>query len=238
MDVFIQINTISGGKWLKKIYKASMTVEASLCLPIFFVVLLALYYIICIMTVENNIQLDLSNTASDYACYQSKLTGLTTLKNSKTIVKWDTKKENICYVDQKEFIPFVNLGIRIYVPMSLSDYNGISMIPDKNKDNEYVYLTDNSKVYHRNKACTYLKPVISECMYGNIKNLRNASGGKYYICENCCKGRLPELYQKVYYTKYGNRIHINRACTKITHNIRRVRKNTLGNMPACHKCMN
>ena len=49
---------------------------------------------------------------------------------------------------------------------------------------EYVYITENGTVYHRERNCTHLTLSIELAGKDEVGQLRNESGGKYYPCEN------------------------------------------------------
>ena len=53
------------------------------------------------------------------------------------------------------------------------------------EDEEYVYVTEGSEVYHMDRECTHIRLKITEVDASDIKELRNSDGGKYHSCEHC-----------------------------------------------------
>lgn len=52
-------------------------------------------------------------------------------------------------------------------------------------DEEYVYVTDESEVYHLSRECSHIRLDITEVSASEIATLRNENGGKYHSCEHC-----------------------------------------------------
>lgn len=97
-----------------------------------------------------------------------------------------------------------------------------------------VFITYTGSVYHKNKNCVYLKPSVV-AVQGIPNDLRNESGEKYSKCKYCCTG--PEgKYNTYYITKYGNRYHSNRTCSRIYRNIKEIPLSEAGNRKPCSKC--
>ena len=105
----------------------------------------------------------------------------------------------------------------------------------ENKGNILVFVTENGKVYHNDKACSHIKLSIKAVQYSEVKNLRNADGGKYYRCERCIKG---EPHGQVFITKEGRRIHSHKRCSGIKRTVRGMplkEAKALGYRP-CERC--
>lgn len=98
-----------------------------------------------------------------------------------------------------------------------------------------VYVTETGKVYHRTLECTYLKLSISQVKYEDLEYLRGEDGGKYYACERC-GGGIFQKEQDVFVCNFGNRFHSNRACQKLTRNIRQIKLFEVGGRLPCSKC--
>lgn len=99
---------------------------------------------------------------------------------------------------------------------------------------EYVYVTETGRKYHRDADCTYIKitPMSVDAAY--IETGRNRSGGKYYPCERC----RPSGGGLLFLTPDGDRYHCDANCSAL--------KRTVYVMPlsealengytACSKC--
>ncbi|MCR5585970.1 MAG: pilus assembly protein [Lachnospiraceae bacterium] len=217
--------------------KGSITVEAAFCLPIFLIAVLGIAYIIKIIGVQNEIQLDLYNNACEYAINQTTFSKNLTTVDKLTVIKFDEENEKL-YTNYVRTIPFFGLEISpisIYIPMRCSSYEGESMVSDSDSD-EYVYIGDEPEVYHKDINCTYLKPSVNEVYFSEIENLRNQKRNKYYPCPTCSKGVKVNSFTKVTITHFGLRYHVNSRCKEIYRNIKKVRRSEVGNLPGCSKC--
>lgn len=225
---------------LKK--SGSITVEASLCVPVFFIVLFALFYIFQCLYRINYIQDTLAGCAREYAVSGTKTGAVAALVDEGIIIKYDEDADiPVCHVSYKMKIPFIGSEIfqlNFYQQMAINNFSGISM-SGNNKDNideDYVYITKSGKVYHCDRKCTYLKPDIREIRGKDVPLKRNSSGGKYKPCEKCCRDIEAEGLARVYITTYGNRYHKTPVCPKIKRYINRVKKSEINKLPACSKC--
>lgn len=97
---------------------------------------------------------------------------------------------------------------------------------------EIVFITPEGSVYHRSRACSYLKLSISAVDMDFLASRRNQDGEKYYACEECgsCSGNT------VYITNYGNRYHATLGCSKLMRTILAVPISETGGRGACGKC--
>ncbi len=100
---------------------------------------------------------------------------------------------------------------------------------------EIVFVTKNGMVYHKNRDCTYLKPSIESIPESAAAGLRNADGGKYYSCRACRKGKNTNT-KVVYITKYGNRYHGRKNCSRIRRTVFAVHLSKTEARRACSKC--
>ncbi|WP_051208953.1 TadE family protein [Butyrivibrio sp. WCD3002] len=103
---------------------------------------------------------------------------------------------------------------------------------DESKKEEYVYITENGSVYHRNINCSHLKVSVQSCPKSNIGNKRSSDGSKYYPCEYCGK----KAGGTVYITNYGNRYHSTNKCSAINRNVKTVPLSEVGGRRACKEC--
>lgn len=221
--------------------KGSITVETSLCVPLFFMVVFSLFYIIEALFRINYIEDSLTDCAREYAVYGTKTGAVSALIDDKVLIKYDDDKStHICYVSYNIKVPFLGsrfLKLNLYQQVVLSDYSGKSMEEETtDADEDYVYVSKSGKVYHCDRGCTYLKPSVKEISGKSVSQKRNSSGGKYKDCEKCCRNINAEDMPIVYITSYGDRYHKIRNCPGIKRDVRRVKKSEIGSLPACSKC--
>lgn len=99
-------------------------------------------------------------------------------------------------------------------------------------EDEIVFITPEGTVYHRSRACTYLKLSIVPVDRVVLENERNEGGAKYYPCEECGGRRR----NTVYVTDYGTRYHSSLQCSKLKRTILAVPISQVGGRGACSKC--
>ena len=185
----------------------------------------------------------LSNLTSSPLYYRGTLelymggTSLTTnLLGSSFLEKNDEIDMIVTYTAD---IPFPLLGF--YHPLFRERVHsrafvGVDTRMEKEEEEDViVYVTPTGRVYHRNKNCTYLKLSVSQVLFGDIAGMRNESGGIYYPCSRCAGG-VVDPDAKVYVTNFGDRFHVNRACSEIKRTIEEIYLSEVGNRSPCSKC--
>lgn len=215
--------------------RGSMTVEAALAVPVFFLSLLAVCWILPLLSVRLQNTSLLMNATVNYETYGTKLSSITGLLKSGNVILWDEQETPFCYIKASQKLPFGGLRLRTYQQMQCSRYEGVSMAAQSDGTG-WVYLTERGSVYHENAMCSYLKPTILSYTRAQAQEQRNRSGEKYYACEGCCKGGESPAAGVVYLSPYGNRFHTARDCPKLKRSVRRVRREEVGNLPPCSKC--
>lgn len=98
---------------------------------------------------------------------------------------------------------------------------------------EYVYITNESEVYHTTTACSSIKTTIQTLAAGSLKTSRNKDGGKYYPCTKCVDKETNEI---VYVTPYGNRYHNDADCPELRIRIYRIPISEIGGRRGCSFC--
>lgn len=100
-----------------------------------------------------------------------------------------------------------------------------------------VYITQNGKVYHLKKNCTYINIIVVKVKLSYIDNFRNESGGKYYECEICAK-KSSNKKEDVFITASGTRYHYDESCRKIDRDVIEVDISNIGERKVCSRCSN
>ena len=114
--------------------------------------------------------------------------------------------------------PFNIAGIRSFM-MAGRFYghlwNGYAVTGNASSESQeqIVYITENSEVYHLTTSCTHLRLSVRPVDYSAVGDERNGSGGNYYPCEICAKGEIPET---VYICSSGDRYHFSGECYTLT----------------------
>ena len=103
---------------------------------------------------------------------------------------------------------------------------------ENDDESEWVYITKNGTVYHRDRECSYLNPSVQSVAFGTVSGLRNESQAKYYPCEVC--GANPGAV--VYITDYGTKYHTDRNCPGLKRTIYHVRLDQVSGRGPCSRC--
>ena len=90
-------------------------------------------------------------------------------------------------------------------------WNGYDVNPEKKTENEdeTVYITKDSEVYHTSVACTYLRLSVRPAPYSGLEYERNSDGARYKRCLLCARGEPPFT---VYLCDEGEKYHYSRSC--------------------------
>ncbi len=78
---------------------------------------------------------------------------------------------------------------------------------------QIVYITQDSEVYHVTTSCTHLRLSVRGVVNESIDECRNNNGGKYYPCSVCASGEIPDI---IYVTSEGDRYHYSSECYTLT----------------------
>lgn len=107
---------------------------------------------------------------------------------------------------------------------------------EEEDEEERVYITENGKVYHRDRNCTYIEVVLLETVPEDVDGMRNASGHKYYPCEVCTGETKIKPGQRIFITRYGERCHTRTDCPAIERHVREIPVSEAGSFRPCSKC--
>jgi hypothetical protein len=104
---------------------------------------------------------------------------------------------------------------------------------DAQQISKQVYITVMGEVYHIDKSCTYLNPVVYSIGNAELSVARNKSGAKYYPCEKCA---LNSEGVELYITEYGDRYHVSANCSKLKRTVLEVSLDSVSDRRPCSKC--
>lgn len=244
--------------------KGSLTVEAAMVVPIFFFAMLCMVYLLETISIQTSMRNALYSVGKEVAqkAYGSSVLlssdiekklvanlGTEALENSivvggaegldckKSYSDWNTGVFDLSVQYQVEIpVLLFRLPLVSYEEtLRVKGWNGYGEGLYADTKGEVVYVTDYGLVYHKDKHCTYLELSIQSVSAGEVKNLRNASGGKYYPCEKC-GGKAGEM-GSVYITTYGTRYHSSLECNKIKRNVHEVPLDEVYGLGGCSKCV-
>lgn len=263
--------TITNTRWKRKQgnrasvpeAKGSITIEASLTIPVFLFAVLCLVYLIEIQIIQTTVYAAALNAAK--VCTQDtavisilnpmklesemvEFIGKDRLENSiisggskglhcaTSYVSPESKILNIVvrYQMQLPFPKFMNLTVKCREEFRLSSWNGYVKPQMQSEDDSLVYITKNGIVYHEDYQCSHLQLSVRFIAYGEVSGLRNEYGGKYYKCEKCVHG---DVLAGVYISDSGNRYHGSLNCSGIKRTIYTVPKSQVFGRRGCLRCV-
>ena len=229
---------------MKKKENGSMTVEASICLPVFLFAMILIGYLGQMIRCQDEVQSALSRVAREAAAEYGMSKSNTIKSQAYYLAKMSLYLEGSAgkitffqsrLLKENDEIDLI-AGFRVKTPFSIFSLGGVERREKENEKDCVVYLTETGTVYHRSLDCSYLKLTISKVLYRDLANLRNSSGGKYKMCERCCHGITPQDGEEVYITIYGDCYHKSHACSGLKRTIREIMLSQVGNRAPCSKC--
>ncbi len=129
-------------------------------------------------------------------------------------------------------VPFFGIPlVTCQETMQVKAWTGYTNTIFGGESDETVYVTETGVVYHKDYHCTHLDLSIHMVSAGEVEELRNEDGGKYYPCERC--GRAGG---NVYITDTGNRYHSSISCSGLKRTIYAVPLSEVIGKGACSRC--
>lgn len=241
--------------------KASMTVEAAAAVPIFFLAVVCLFYLMEIMAIRTSVRAGLQAAGKQAMQEGYMLTAVTPARLERDIVhSIGPERLERSIVEggsggircKGSFLsPTTGIGtirakyqIRLPIPlfgvppvayeesMRIKAWTGYKKELFGKEDDEIVYVTETGIVYHRDYHCTHLELSIRMAQASDIGSLRNHSGGKYYACEHCGGGSVGG----VYITDTGDRYHSSLSCGGLKRTVYAVPVSEAAGKGACSRC--
>lgn len=241
--------------------KASVTVEASLVIPVFLFAVFSLIYLLEIQAIRTSIRQGMhfaAKKAAEEAIFVPVVNvfkfknniiesagaerierslisgGSSRISCFKTYIS-PLSEEIYIVVDYEIRLPFpefTNLRAKFSEEMKVKAWTGY-LKGEGSRDNQIVYITDTALVYHEDYQCTYLQLSIRFVPYAELSGLRNEDGGKYYKCVKCVHGKA---FAGVYITSSGGKYHNTLSCSGLKRTIHAVKKSEIGMRAGCSRC--
>ena len=242
--------------------KAVITVEAALAVPLFFFAVLALFYMIEVMSIRTTIRSGMQYAAKE-AAEDIYLNPVVTPGSLESDIVSSIGSERLdrsivvngsggihCEESRMSALTGIlelraSYQIRLPIPvflaapvnmeesMRMKGWNGYTRFGLGQENEETVYITENGMVYHRDYHCNYLELSIRMVPYGAVDGLRNENQGKYHACERCVHGMAAS---EVYITEYGGRYHNSLSCSGLKRTIYAIPLTEAIGKGACSKC--
>lgn len=237
--------------------RASLTVEAALALPLFMSGLLTLVSVLYMWRTAMRIQASLLNKAGELAIECSDGRSISISDVGEDIADGLLPEDLRLIKDGRDGIDILSSDIsdREYISLCLkcrliplTDRFGLLSVPFERKcithiwcgydhgffpDGEYVYITEESEVYHMNRDCSHLRLTVREVTADKMGDLRNESGSRYRPCGHC-HAKLSD--NTLYITPDGDRYHNSITCSGLKRTVRAIRIEEVGNRRPCSRC--
>lgn len=256
------IDTRINRKYINNKKEGSLTIEASLVLPLFVIGIFSLISIGKIMSFRMVMQYALCEEVQDLSirCLDGHNEAISTVRDDLLNIL-DSYQVGYSYVengrdgieldgsrlDNDEYIELV--VSYVYKPLG-ADFLGIMVIPMSQScvvhnwcgyiygyfdqdDSEYVYITKDSNVYHLNRECSHIKLTIVTVDGDEVNNIRNENGAKYYRCSSC---HSSENDRVLYVTTDGTKFHNSVTCSGLKRTVMAIKIANIGDRRPCKRC--
>lgn len=202
----------------------SMTIEASLVVPIFLFFIINLISIVNIFNHYSEYLSQVQQSARSEA-YMSCIIG-------QTGSNWVTDTKTFKVSPYIHEIGFKDASLS--VSMTYRRWNGYDLFEgnELKQQEEYVYVTEYGYSYHTSRECKHLSISISAIGCDEIDEKRNTSGKRYYACEKCGGNGTGILFV----TEQGDKYHSSANCSGLKRNVRTIKKSEVGNRVPCSEC--
>ena len=252
---------LSGRTSVSASKKGSITVEAALAVPLFFLAVVSLLYLMEITAIRTSMRSGLQYAGKKAAKEAVLMT---------TVMPAKLEQDVVCAVGAKRLDRSIVLGgsggiscsgsrisprtgigeltvtyqVRLPIPvfgtpplaykekMRIKAWTGYEKPGFSADDDKTVYITETGLVYHKDYHCTYLELSIRMVASGELEGLRNSSGGKYHPCERCGKNGAGG----VYITDTGEKYHGSLSCSGLKRTVYAVPESEAVGKGACSRC--
>ena len=232
----------SPGKKLKKrtflpkipaMQKGSMTIEASLVIPLFLFAVICLLSLMEMLRVFMETEMKLYDTARELA--------VVSFTGSKKSTGDDWIRLKLIYpVSSKSTLPCFSKTLLLENHVNVHIFNGYSKDQVRGEEDreQIVYITSDSGVYHTRRSCRHLSVSITEVSAGSIGSARSLDGSRYYLCPYCGSGYSAEDLSgmRLFVSDYGDRYHTRRNCPHLKRTVYAVALSQAGGRRPCRDC--
>ena len=197
--------------------RASLTIEAAMVLPIFMTGLLMIVSVISMKQKVMDIQEEMFTNAMDTAIDETE---------GAEYRRLDVKRELLPIT-----CAFGPLPVTVERKCLFHVWNGYQR--GYYPDDETVFVTKDSEVYHRDRNCSHLKLSIKETTGSDIESLRNDSGSRYRQCGICHSSLSDGI---LYITSDGDRYHNSIDCSGLKRTVYAVYLSEVRDKRPCSRC--
>ena len=248
-------------KLLRNKRNGSVTVEAAVAVPIFFLAVVTLIYLLEMMAIHTAVRSGLQyagKKAAKETCITQML--MPSRVENDVVHAIGENRINRSIIDggsrgidcsgsrmsARTGIGNLSAEYRVKIPipvfgitpvkcsetMRIKAWSGYEKEGFPDMGNDTVYVTETGLVYHRGYHCSHLDLSIRMTDMNIIAGLRNENGGKYYPCEHCVK----KSSGNIYITNSGDRYHNSLSCSGLKRTIYAIPLSEAAGRGACSRC--
>ena len=213
------------GPFFHALRRGSLTVEASLAVPLFFICMIVL---ICMTDMYGRYvqQLVRLQEQAERAGAAAAAAGSTAVIDLSVPVEWEMPGFGI-------FGGHVRIACRARVrPWSGRDPSRGGR--EGTQADRLVYVTEHGQVYHTDASCTHIDLSLHAVSSASLPGLRNTGGGHYHACEKCVGSG--GMQGTVYITDDGDCYHNAAGCSGLKRSVHLVTEAEAGGMRICSRC--
>ena len=199
--------------------KGSLTVEASLIIPFFIMILLSFFSFFSHYASESRLLVQAAAEARKMGVVMGSLQR----EDAGDVTIHKTGKRETIWIH-----PFYQKQL-IHVSAVCRPWIGFTELENRET---YVYVTPEGSVYHLYADCTHLDLSIEKVSMAKAVTAKNEYGERYKKCEICNETKET----MVYITSDGNRYHSRRNCSGLKRTIRQVPLGQVENRRCCISC--
>lgn len=210
-----------------RLKKASLTVEATLVLPVFF------FAVLTMMSFMDFYKLQTEHLIS--LCEKAKIGGITGYVFNGSGVENITIPDYYTYQPIGGMFPLSKIHKVIFV--KVRTWTGKDHQAQQTEEQEIeamVYVTETGKTYHTQLSCSYINLSVQQVSGTAILTKRNKSGQGYSACEICSKNQRPA--GSVYITDSGNRYHNLGSCSGLKRTVKMIKESEATGYKRCSRC--
>ena len=243
-------------------HKASLTLEATIIIPVMAAFLITILFFFRIIQVQMAVEealiyagrktaVESSIIDSEAAQFASAEAFLLLALKDETVVQRYVQNGSLGVVllgsdfTGNRIVLQANYWVKL--PITMFGIEGISMwsrnvfykwvgdMPVSNAEGEtWVYATPEGEVYHSIDSCQAITLTIHNTYRSFVGNLRGVNGQKYYACSYCVAENTDVSI--VYYTEYGTLFHENLNCKHIRRTVNKVALSEVKDRRPCSYC--
>ena len=217
----------------RKNYKASMTVEAAIVLPLFVYASMALLLPMEMLDEQRRMQMKLEMSCENLSMYAYAESDL--LNEEGEIVL-----DAVCY-EKMPFFGGLLDGISLEAAAKRRGWIGYpgKLTAENTADAEdmrveMVYVGKEMGRYHRDRNCHYISNAYQAVSLRDAKEMKDADGRRFSACASC--GNEIAESGTVYITTGGRHYHGNMECRSMISYVRKVPLEEVEHLGACSYC--